>query len=137
MNAQLAALWELGWVRAIALLVVGLAVLRFASRVARRRLVALGNPHLGLLIERLMTTTGAAMVVLPGGGYAAVAMDLEGTEICDWITKQGVTCVLLKYRVPQVWPRDGRGGGRFPLERGFTEHRQCRPLGARRGRLAQ
>lgn len=72
MNAQLAALWELGWVRAIALLVVGLAVLRFASRVARRRLVALGNPHLGLLIERLMTTTGAAMVVLSAAQEAGL-----------------------------------------------------------------
>jgi acetyl esterase/lipase len=45
----------------------------------------------------------AAIVVLPGGGYAAVAMDLEGTEICDWITKQGMTCIVLKYRVPQAW----------------------------------
>jgi acetyl esterase/lipase len=51
--------------------------------------------------------TRAAMLVLPGGGYRAVAMDLEGTEICDWITKQGVTCVLLKYRVPQAWRHDG------------------------------
>jgi len=47
--------------------------------------------------------TRAAMLVLPGGGYAAVAMDLEGTEICDWITKQGMTCIVLKYRVPQAW----------------------------------
>jgi acetyl esterase/lipase len=47
--------------------------------------------------------TRAAILVLPGGGYVAVAMDLEGTEICDWITKQGVTCIVLKYRVPQVW----------------------------------
>lgn len=47
--------------------------------------------------------TRAAILVLPGGGYAAVAMDLEGTEICDWITRQGITCVLLKYRVPQAW----------------------------------
>lgn len=47
--------------------------------------------------------TGAAMLVLPGGGYLAVAMDLEGTEICDWITKHGVTCIVLKYRVPQAW----------------------------------
>lgn len=53
--------------------------------------------------------TGAAMLVLPGGGYAAVAMDLEGTEICDWITKHGVTCAVLKYRVPQAWPRGGNG----------------------------
>lgn len=51
--------------------------------------------------------TGAAMMVLPGGGYEVVAMDLEGTEICDWITKRGVTCIVLKYRVPQVW-RHGR-----------------------------
>jgi acetyl esterase/lipase len=48
-------------------------------------------------------TARAAILVLPGGGYAAVAMDLEGTEICDWITKQGMTCILLKYRVPQAW----------------------------------
>jgi acetyl esterase/lipase len=47
--------------------------------------------------------TRAAILVLPGGGYVAVAMDLEGTEICDWITKQGVTCIVLKYRVPQTW----------------------------------
>ena len=47
--------------------------------------------------------TRAAILVLPGGGYAAVAMDLEGTEICDWITEQGMTCILLKYRVPQAW----------------------------------
>jgi len=45
----------------------------------------------------------AAVLVLPGGGYAAVAMDLEGTEICDWITQKGMTCIVLKYRVPQAW----------------------------------
>lgn len=47
--------------------------------------------------------TRAAVLVLPGGGYIAVAMDLEGTEICDWITQQGMTCIVLKYRVPQAW----------------------------------
>jgi acetyl esterase/lipase len=50
--------------------------------------------------------TRAAILVLPGGGYEAVAMDLEGTEICDWFTKQGVTCIVLKYRVPQAWHHD-------------------------------
>jgi acetyl esterase/lipase len=47
--------------------------------------------------------TRAAILVLPGGGYRAVAMDLEGTEICDWITREGMTCIVLKYRVPQAW----------------------------------
>jgi acetyl esterase/lipase len=50
------------------------------------------------------TNTGAAVVVFPGGGYRVLAIDLEGTEICDWLTSTGVTCVLLKYRVPGSGP---------------------------------
>ena len=50
--------------------------------------------------------SGATMLVLPGGGFYAVATDLEGTEICDWVTRQGMTCVMLKYRTPQVWERE-------------------------------
>jgi acetyl esterase/lipase len=44
--------------------------------------------------------TGAAVVVIPGGGFQILAMDLEGTDVCDWLTARGITCVLLKYRVP-------------------------------------
>jgi acetyl esterase/lipase len=44
--------------------------------------------------------TGAAVVVFPGGGYLNLAIDLEGTEVCDWLITRGITCVLLKYRVP-------------------------------------
>lgn len=46
--------------------------------------------------------TGAAVVVFPGGGFQILAIDLEGTEICDWLTSRGITCVLLKYRVPSA-----------------------------------
>jgi acetyl esterase/lipase len=48
--------------------------------------------------------TGAAVVVFPGGGYQVLAIDLEGTEVCDWLTPKGITCVLLKYRVTDVGP---------------------------------
>jgi acetyl esterase/lipase len=44
--------------------------------------------------------TGVAVVVFPGGGYRVLAIDLQGTEICDWLTSKGITAVLLKYRVP-------------------------------------
>jgi acetyl esterase/lipase len=50
--------------------------------------------------------TGAAVIVFPGGGYQILAIDLEGTEVCDWLTAKGITCILLKYRVP--------GMGRYP-----------------------
>ncbi len=53
--------------------------------------------------------TGAAIVVFPGGGYQELAIDLEGTEVCDWLVPKGITCVLLKYRVTDVgdYPKSG------------------------------
>jgi acetyl esterase/lipase len=48
--------------------------------------------------------TGAAVVVFPGGGYQVLAIDLEGSEVCDWLVPRGITCVLLKYRVTNVGP---------------------------------
>ena len=48
--------------------------------------------------------TGIAVVVFPGGGYQTLAIDLEGTEVCEWLISQGITCVLLKYRVTDVGP---------------------------------
>jgi acetyl esterase/lipase len=56
--------------------------------------------------------TGAAVVVFPGGGYEILAIDLEGTEVCDWLTQKGITCVLLKYRVPA--PRSEPNWGAYP-----------------------
>lgn len=56
--------------------------------------------------------TGAAVVVFPGGGYEILAIDLEGTEACDWLTSKGIMCVLLKYRVPA--PKSAPYWGAYP-----------------------
>jgi acetyl esterase/lipase len=53
--------------------------------------------------------TGVAVVVFPGGGYRVLAIDLEGTEAADWLTSRGITCILLKYRVPFSGPHWDRG----------------------------
>ena len=34
--------------------------------------------------------TGVAVLVFPGGGYQTLAIDLEGTEVCNWLTSQGI-----------------------------------------------
>lgn len=55
--------------------------------------------------------SGTAVVVFPGGGFQILVIDLEGTEVCDWLTAKGVTCIVLKYRVPglpYVWQCDCR-----------------------------
>ncbi|MGE5625622.1 MAG: alpha/beta hydrolase [Bacillota bacterium] len=70
-----------------------------------------GKPYLylGNISEPTLTVysptgknTGAAVLVIPGGGFQILAIDLEGTEVCDWLTSNGITCVLLKYRVPSA-----------------------------------
>jgi len=43
---------------------------------------------------------GTAVIVCPGGGYGILAYEHEGTQVCDFLVRHGVTAVLLKYRVP-------------------------------------
>lgn len=68
------------------------------------RVIRLGNvtqPTITLYRAPADKDTGATVVVCPGGGYHILAMDLEGTEVCDWLNSIGVNAVLLKYRVPR------------------------------------
>jgi acetyl esterase/lipase len=74
--------------------------------IAGKPLVRLGNvskPSITLYTPPAKNT-GAAVVVFPGGSYRVLAIDLEGTEVCDWLNSAGITCVLLKYRVPDTGP---------------------------------
>ena len=56
--------------------------------------------------------TGVAVVVFPGGGFEGLAIKAEGIDVCDWLTAKGMTCVLLRYRVPS---------------RPYDWHCKCRP----------
>lgn len=65
------------------------------------RLSGVSDPTITIYPASDEVSTGAAMVVCPGGGYEILAYDLEGDEICQWLNEIGVTAVLLKYRVPR------------------------------------
>ncbi len=41
---------------------------------------------------------GAAVVILPGGGFGKVVPDLEGTEAADWLNSQGISAFVVNYR---------------------------------------
>jgi acetyl esterase/lipase len=45
------------------------------------------------------TATGAAVIVLPGGGFTLLAMDAEGWTIARWLAAHGVAAFVLKYRI--------------------------------------
>ena len=75
--------------------------------IAGKPLVRLGNvsvPTLTLYAAKGNSGAGPAVVVFPGGGYNILAIDLEGTEVCDWLNAAEINCVLLKYRVPNTGP---------------------------------
>lgn len=72
--------------------------------IAGKPLIRLGNvstPTMTLYRAPKEKNTGTAVVVFPGGAYHILAMDLEGTEVCEWLNSMGVNAVLLKYRVPR------------------------------------
>jgi acetyl esterase/lipase len=64
--------------------------------------------------------TGAAILVFPGGGYHILVTDGEGTDACHWINSIGLTCILVKYRVPQP---DG-AAGHYPADPSDLEDAQ-------------
>jgi acetyl esterase/lipase len=74
--------------------------------IAGKPLIRLGNVSVPTLTlyQPKGKSTGAAVVVFPGGGYTILAIDLEGTEVCEWLNSAGIACVLLKYRVPESGP---------------------------------
>ena len=56
--------------------------------------------------------TGTAMLICPGGGYWDLYWELEGEEVAAWLNSQGMTGIILKYRVPR---RPGDVKGEPPL----------------------
>lgn len=74
--------------------------------IAGKPIIRLGNVSTPTitLFSPAGKNTGAAVVVFPGGAYRILAIDLEGTEVCHWLNSVGITCVLLKYRVPDSGP---------------------------------
>ncbi|HMD60318.1 MAG TPA: alpha/beta hydrolase [Opitutaceae bacterium] len=84
--------------------------------IAGKPVIRIGNvsdPTIAVYSPPAGRNTGVAVVVCPGGGYYILALDLEGTEVCEWLNSIGVTGVLLKYRVPR---REGRPPFAAPLQ---------------------
>lgn len=65
------------------------------------------NP--GMTVYRPAKPNGVAVIMCPGGGYSHQASGHEGHDMAQWFNAQGVTYVVLKYRIPQ-------GNPRLPLE---------------------
>lgn len=59
------------------------------------------EPTLEIYLPTKRNATGKAMVICPGGGYAGLAYDWEGTDIAKWLNAKGIAAFVLKYRLPK------------------------------------
>lgn len=69
-----------------------------------KRLGNVSAPMMAIYRPEKPAASKAAVLVCPGGGYGILAIEHEGTQVCEWLNGLGITAVLLKYRVPRRDP---------------------------------
>jgi acetyl esterase/lipase len=74
---------------------------RIVSGKVTVRVTNVSKPTLTVFFPDPAKNNGAAALVFPGGSYIRLAYNIEGTEVCEWLNSIGMTCVLVKYRVPE------------------------------------
>ena len=57
-------------------------------------------PEPNITVYRAAQPNGTAILMCPGGGYARLALGHEGHDMASWLNAQGITYVVLKYRMP-------------------------------------
>ncbi len=60
----------------------------------------ISNPRLVVFAAPKDQRTGAAAIVVPGGGFGRLADEHEGSEACAWLNTLGITSFLLDHRCP-------------------------------------
>ena len=58
------------------------------------------NPMIYIFLPPREKATGTAVLICPGGGYAALAFGHEGNAIASWLNDNGIAGIILKYRLP-------------------------------------
>lgn len=59
------------------------------------------NPSLTPYIPTEGDSTGAAVIISPGGGHRELWSDHEGHNLAKWLMKRGVAAFVLKYRLAE------------------------------------
>ena len=66
------------------------------------RIKYISQPNLAVFKAPGTKAPTPAVIICPGGAYACLAYNIEGTEVAEWFSSIGVTAVVLKYRVPNT-----------------------------------
>src|SRR5437879_2422238 len=64
-----------------------------------RSVYSIHNPSITPYLPPKDKTTGAAVIVIPGGGHRVLAIDHEGYNVAQWLSERGISAFVLKYRL--------------------------------------
>ncbi len=70
-------------------------------------------PQLEVYLPNKKSASGQAVIICPGGGYAILAYDWEGTDIAKLLNAKGIAAFVLKYRLPD--PLSSTAPDKVPL----------------------
>lgn len=68
------------------------------------------SPSITVYLPSSETATGAAVIVVPGGGHAELWMDHEGYNVAGFLADHGIAAFVLKYRLAR------EKGSRYTVE---------------------
>ena len=74
--------------------------LSLADSIANERLYVVGTPKLRAFFPSSAETSGAAVLICPGGGYVRTAYVTSGLQLAKWFNTLGVSAFVLDYRLP-------------------------------------
>ncbi len=69
------------------------------GKVGERSVHGIHNPSLTPYLPSKDKATGAAVIVIPGGGHRVLAIDHEGYNVAQWLSERGIAAFVLKYRL--------------------------------------
>jgi Esterase/lipase len=75
--------------------------IKVKDSIANERIYQVGNPGIYVFQPSLAENKGAAVLIIPGGGYARLAYQVSGFQLAKWFNTFGVTAFVLSHRLPQ------------------------------------
>lgn len=64
------------------------------------RISKVQSPEIAVFLPSKKTATGQAVIICPGGGYAYLSYNWEGTDVAKLLNAKGIAAIVLKYRLP-------------------------------------
>ena len=64
------------------------------------RISKVQSPEIAVFLPSKKNSTGQAVIIFPGGGYAYLSYNWEGTDVAKLLNAKGITAIVLKYRLP-------------------------------------